>query len=315
MKEKGQNLKRFLAVAAVFLMGVVLLGGSALSAEKKIVLNKYPELKIGFTTTNFLKFLPISLENAKKMIDFASDQGFPWIELRDPSATLTLDECKQIAAYAESKKIEVSYALQMGLLDPTFWEIFSRGLANAAVFKGPGTIRTLAAGNEFGANPKKTAWTLSELYQAVKVANRAGNLARTAGLRYVAENSSEVIKGDGLSAFGLTEFFANVNSNVFWQFDTANFFAVSRVYTKPEEAQAFLEKHAVRMPYIHAKTSSKEHKALPYLEENELDFDVIFGAMAKNKSYYVAIELVPGNTFEETVANHKRSVEFLLKNY
>lgn len=35
MKEKGQNLKRFLAVAAVFLMGVVLLGGSALSAEKK----------------------------------------------------------------------------------------------------------------------------------------------------------------------------------------------------------------------------------------------------------------------------------------
>lgn len=310
-RKKARTILIISMVIATFIFSAPI----AFSAEKKIVLNKYPQLKIGFTTTNFLKFLPVSLDNAKKMIDLASEIGLAWIELRDPSATLTYEECKQIAAYAEGKKIEIGYALQVGLLDPTFGEIFSRGVANACVFKGPRTIRTLAAGGEFGANPKKTAWTLAELYKVVKIANKAGNLASTAGLRYVAENSFEVIRGDGLTSFGLTEFFANVNSNVYWQFDTANFFAVSRVYTPPETARAFLEKHAARMPYIHAKTSSPEHKALPYLTDNELDFGIIFDALVKNKSYYVAIELVPGTTYEETVANHKKSVEYLLKKY
>jgi len=314
MKKRSPTVRMIMATVIVLILTAVVLAGSAFSAQK-IVLKKYPDLKIGFTTTNFLKFLPVSVESTKKLIDFASDQGFPWIELRDPSATLTLNECQQIAAYAESKKIEVSYALQIGLLDSTFGEIFFRGLANAAVFKGPETIRTLAAGVEFGDNPKKTAWTLKELFRAVKVANFAGNQARAAGLKYVAENAFEAIKGDGLSSYGLTEFFANVNSNVFWQFDTANFFATSRVYTKPEDARAFLEKHAARMPYIHAKTSSKEHKPLPYLEDNELDFDIIFSALAKHKVSYVALELVPGNTVEETYANHKKSVEYLLKNF
>lgn len=314
MRTGRKSLKTILFISIV-IASFILTAGPLFSAEKQVVLNKYPQLKIGFTTTNFLKFLPVSLDNVKKMVDLASDMGFPWIELRDPSATLTYGECKQLAAYAENKKIEIGYALQVGLLDPTFWEIFSRGVANAKVFKGPRTIRTLAAGGEFGANPKKTAWNLDEFYKVVKRADKAGNMASTKGLRYVAENSFEVIKGDGLASFGLTEFFANANSNVYWQFDTANFFAVSRVYTPPEAARTFLEKHAKRMPYIHAKTSSPEHKALPYLTDNELDFGIIFEAMIKNKSYYVAIELVPGNTYEETVANHKKSVEYLLKKY
>ncbi|MGB9700277.1 MAG: sugar phosphate isomerase/epimerase family protein [Thermodesulfobacteriota bacterium] len=314
MSTRGNNLKTILLVVLV-IASFILSAGPVFSAEKKVVLNKYPQLKIGFTTTNFLKFLPVSLDNAKKMVDLAAEIGFPWIELRDPSATLTYEECKQLAAYAESKNIEIGYALQVGLLDPTFWEIFSRGVANAMVFKGPRTIRTLAAGGEFGANPKKTAWNLDEFSKVVKRANKAGNLASSHCLRYVAENSFEVIKGDGLASFGLTEFFANVNSNVYWQFDTANFFAVCRVYTPPEAARAFLEKQAKKMPYIHAKTSSPEHKALPYLADNELDFGIIFEEMVKNKSFYVAIELVPGNTYEETVANHKKSVEYLLGKY
>ncbi len=307
-------MKRSVIFTAVVVLAVAFLATSAF-AQQKMVLKKYPELKLGFTTTNFLKPLPVSLENKKKLLDLAGDLGCSWVEIRDPSASLTVDECKQLMAYAKSKNIEIGYALQVGLLDPTYWEIFTRGLPNAAVFEGPRTIRTLAAGPEFANDPKKKYWTLAELYKAILKANRAANAARTMGLKYVVENASEALKGDGMTGFGLSEFIANANSNMFLQCDTANFFAVSRVVTKPEEAKAFLEKYAGRMPYIHIKASSSEHKVLPVMDQNELDFDTVFSILTKNKVRYAAIELTQPDTFEACANNLKKSFEYLVKNY
>jgi len=307
-------MKKSLVLIAVGILVVVFLGTSAF-AQQKIVLKKYPDIKHGFTTTNFLKPLPVSLENKKKLLDLAGELGCSWVEIRDPSASLSVDECKQLMAYAKSKNIEIGYALQVGLLDPKFWEIFTRGLPNAVVFEGPRTIRTLAAGPEFANDPKKTVWNLTELFKAVQVANRAANMARAVGLKYVVENAFEALKGDGVTGFGLSEFFANVNSNMFLQCDTANFFATSRVVTKPEEAKAFMEKYASRMPYIHIKASSSEHKVLPVLAQNELDFDTVFTILTKNKIRYQAIELTQPDTFEACANNLKKSFEYLVNNY
>jgi sugar phosphate isomerase/epimerase len=303
------------AAIIILILSLVFLGSSTYSAEKKIVLTKYPDLKIGFTTVNFIKALPVTVQNMKTLVDYASDQGFTWIELRDPNAVLTLDECKQIANYARSKKIEVAYAMGVGLMDANFWEVFSRGLANAAVFDGPQTIRTAAPGNEFNIDPKKTAWTLNELHRLVAVANKAANQAKALGLKYATENAFEVVKGDGITSFGTTEFFANVNSNVGLQLDTGNFFCVARVWTKPEDARAFLEKYISKLAYIHLKTSSKDHKTQPVLAENELEFDIFFALMKKFKVPYVAFELAQVPTFQECSDNHKKSVEYLMKNY
>jgi sugar phosphate isomerase/epimerase len=307
-------MKKSLVFLAVGVLVVAFLAVSAF-AQQKMVLKKYPDIKLGFTTTNFLKPLPVSLENKKKLVDLASELGCSWVEIRDPSGALSPEQCKELMAYAKSKNLELGYALQVGLLDPAFWEIFSRGLANAPVFEGPRTIRTLAAGPEFDKDPKKTTWTLSELFKAVRIANRAANLARAAGLKYVVENSAHALKGDGITGFGLTEFAANVNSNQFFQCDVANFFAVSRVVPKPEEAKAFMEKYAGRMPYIHIKTSSPEHKVLPVLAANELDFDTVFALLTKNKIRYAAVELTQPDTFDECANNLKKSFDYLVKNY
>jgi len=307
-------MKKTMVVMAILVLIAAFLSGSALAAEK-IVLKKYPDLKVGFTTQNFLQPLPASLENAKKLIDWASGQGFAWIELRDPSAKLTLKECKDLAAYAKGKKLEVSYAAQVGILDSTFWEIFYRGVVNAAVFDGPKTFRTLIAGAEFIPDPKKTAWNLGELFKLVKKANAAANIAKSTGVQYVAENAGAALKGDGIKSFGTTEFFANVNSNMGWQMDTANFFAGIRVLPKPEEAQAFLEKFIGQLYYTHVKSSSKEHKSTDILEENELPFDTIFALLSKNKINYLAIELNQKPKLEDCQNNLMKSVEFLKKNY
>lgn len=307
-------MKKSLVFLAVGIFVVAFLSAGAF-AQQKMVLKNYPEIKLGFTTTNFLKPLPVSLENKKKLVDLASELGCSWVEIRDPSGALSPEQCKELMAYAKSKNLELGYALQVGLLDPAFWEIFSRGLANAPVFEGPRTIRTLAAGPEFDKDPKKTTWTLSELFKAVRIANRAANLARVAGLKYVVENSAHALKGDGITGFGLTEFAANVNSNQFFQCDVANFFAVSRVVPKPEEAKAFMEKYAGRMPYIHIKTSTPEHKVPPVLGPNELDFDTVFALLTKNKIRYAAVELTQPNTYEECAGNLQKSFEYLMKNY
>jgi sugar phosphate isomerase/epimerase len=314
MNKQGTVLKTVTALMTVILF-VACLSGSAYSGDKDWALKKYPTLKIGFTTQNFAKVFTISVENTKKLIDYAAEQGFPWIELRDPNAVLTLAECKQISDYARSRKVEIGYALGPGLQDDRFFEIFSRGLANAAVFDGPRTIRTGFAGEDFLNDEKKQAWTLRELARVVDIANQAANQAKAYGLTHVVENGRETVKGDGITSFGATEFFANVNQNVGLQPDSANFFTNCRVLTKPEDARAFLEKYAKKIQYIHLKTSSRDHKALPVLAESELDFDIVFSILAKNKIPYVAIELDQAGKIEDCYANMKKSVEYLMNNF
>jgi len=309
------NMKRMIWIV-VLLVFVTFLGTDGVAADK-IVLKKYPGFKIGLLNVNFMNQWPLGVESAKKVIDFAAENGFSWIELRDLTATLSLAQAKDLAAYAKKRGVEVGYAMAVGLLDPSFWEVFSRALANAAVFDGPRTIRTSGAGPEFANNPKKTHWTFDELQRAVKTANKAANMAKSFGLHHVVENAYEVIKGDGVSTFGAVELFGNTNRNFGLQFDTGNFFCgISRKWTKPEEAQAFFEKYVSRMGYMHLKTSSPEHKPQKALGDNELSFATIFDITAKaNPSAYVAMELDRAATLEEVIANHAKSVEYLRQNF
>ena len=302
-------MKRMSVIITLFLC-VALFAGSGFAADK-IVLKKYPDLKIGFLNVNFIKQWPLGVESAKKVIDFAKEQGYSWIEIRDPMATLTLAQSKELAVYAKQRDVEVAYAMNIGLLDPNFMEVFSRGLANAAVFDGPRTIRTAGPGLEFANDPKKTTWSYWELQKAIGIANQAGNMAKMFGLQYVVENGVEAIKGDA-SSYGTVELFAGFNSNVGFQLDTGNFFCVSRVWTKPADAQAFVEKYADRMGYMHLKTSSPEHKVQQVIADNELDFDIIFAIASKAKMPYVGFELDQPATLEQAIENHKKSVEYLM---
>ncbi len=310
-------MKRILWIAAL-LCSFTFLETNAMAADK-IVLKKYPDLKMGFLNVNFTKPWPLGVENVKKSIDFASAQGFRWIEVRDPFATLTLAECKDLAAYAEQKGVEVAYGMNVALLDSNFWEVFSRGLANAVLFKGPRTVRTAAPGLEFVANVKKTHWTFGEIQKVVETANQAANLARMMGLEYVVENGAAALKGDGATAFGMVELFGMANSNLGFQLDTGNFFIGSRVYPTPQEAQAFTEKYGSRMGYVHLKSATKDSKGQPVaravLADNVLDFDAIFAIAAKNKRPYIGFELDQPDTQDQAYENHKKSVEYLQQKF
>lgn len=306
-----------LKVIAILLVCFVFGGATGLSMPKKIVLNQYPTIKIGFTTGNFAKVMPLTVENEKKLIDFASQQGFSFIELRDPAAKFSLEEAKEIAAYAKKKNVEVVYAVMTGALDSNYQEVFARALANAQVFDGPPLIRTAAVGTEITSNPAKKYWTRKDFAGLVETLNQSGNTAKMFGLTLVVENGREGLQGDGVESFGTEQLFGEkgVNANVGFQLDTANFFCVSRVVTPVDEAKQFFEKNVSRIGYTHLKTS-KEHVPQKVLGENELPFGVYFKELAKQGKVYVAIELDTNVAqLDEAYANHIQCVNYLTGKY
>ena len=62
------------------------------------VSDRYPGVKLGFSTQNFLASMPVGAENLKEIIDYASGEGYAFIELRDPGAGLTVKDCQELAA-------------------------------------------------------------------------------------------------------------------------------------------------------------------------------------------------------------------------
>ncbi len=305
-----------LTIALAGAMVIMLFVFTVKANESRMAFRKYPKMKLGFSTVTFLTTMEHNVDSAKKLIDYASDNGYLWIELRDSEVTLTLDECKELAAYAKARNVEVGYAMQINLFNADFWSKVHKAIKNAQVFaqafpEGPKTFRTLAGLTEFLDDKEKIGWNAEEFKRLVLYANAASQLAEDHGLFMCFENALEVLKGNGKNLFGIKEFFRAVNDNVYFQFDTANFFSAAKVWTKPEDALCFIKDNIYRMKYIHLKTSTAEHKTGKALSDNELDFEVIFDLLAANDVHYVAIELSPAKTAEECFKNLEKSIRYL----
>ena len=309
------NKKIFVSLAIVVLCGALIATDIDAAPKAKIVLKKYPDFKIGILANNFIKPLPLTKDNMKKVMEWTSENGFAWMEIRDPRADLTYAECKELARYAVSKKIEIIYALNIGFLDPQFNEVFYRGCANAALFPGPKVIRTSAPGPEFNADPKKSTWTAEEFDKLMGVANNAANVAKLLGLELVLEHAFEAMQGDGVSSFGMVEIQTKGNTNIGSQYDTANFFAVSRAPVSPEAAKGYFERFAKKTYYVHIKTCGKDNVVTDSITDHVLDLGVIFDILAKAKVNYLGIEIPQQAKFDDVQANLRKSAAYLKSKY
>jgi len=309
------NKKIFVSLVIVVLCGALIVTDIDAAPKAKIVLKKYPDFKIGILANNFIKPLPLTKDNMKKVMDWTSENGFAWMEIRDPRADLTYAECKELARYAVSKKIEIIYALNIGFLDPQFNEAFYRGCANAALFPGPKVIRTSAPGPEFNADPKKSTWTAEEFDKLLGVANNAANVAKLLGLELVVEHAFEAMQGDGVSSFGMVEIQTKGNTNIGSQYDTANFFAVSRAPVSPEAAKGYFERFAKKTYYVHIKTCGKDNVVTNSITDHVLDLGVIFDILAKAKVNYLGIEIPQQAKFEDVQENLRKSAAYLKSKY
>lgn len=281
--------------------------------RRSLVFKDYPRLKPGISTFNFLKSIPFDIRGLTEIIEYASETGFQYVEVRDFQADLTIGQCKELASVAEKNKIDLIYVFNKNPLDSGFSEVFERALANVTVLPGPGILRALVSRTEFDADKLKKGWNSEELARLVNIADHCAHIASERNIRFVVENNNESFFGDGLTYFGLADFFEQSDYTGL-QMDIANPFCnSSRVKNDPEKVFSFLSGMGDRWIETHLKTV-KNGEPQPVLTDNPLKIEKIVELMGKMNVIYVTVELVSAEQKEECFNNHELSIKFLKDN-
>jgi len=278
--------------------------------KDKLTLVEYPNLKVGFSTQDFQNAVPVDVENLTEIIEYASREGYHFIELRDELALLTIKECNLLADVARNNKIDVIYEIHKNLLDSDYEEVFERGLLNTLLFPGPGILRTLISKSEFDVDVNKKGWTKNELDKLTKVAEHSASVAKNKNIQFIVENFNEAFFGDGLTYYGLTDFFANTSLTGL-QFDISNPFRnTSRQKANPKKVAQYLSTLGNRWVTTHLKTALGGEMQ-PILTDNPLSIEEVITLMGSQNVLYVTLELAGVIDKQQCYDNHATSIQYL----
>jgi sugar phosphate isomerase/epimerase len=287
----------------------ILLLASCRQQAHRLAFAKYPDLRIGFSTQNFQKALPFNVANLSDLIDYASTEGYQFIELRDNFATLRPEECIQLANHARSKKIDVIYEIQVNPLDTAFLKAFDRGLANTLLFPGPGILRSLISQSEFNTDSTKKGWSKDELNRLAHLLDSCAAVAKAKNVQLIVENMNEPFFGDS-PIYGLSDLFT-ATTIVGLQFDIGNAFRnSSRKKADPTQVGQWLTALGPRWVTSHLKTL--QHGASqPFLTDNPMPVEEVVRLMGQQNVKYATIELLPVTDKQACYENHAKSIRFL----
>lgn len=304
----NQNHTSFFLV--VFLIAFV--SCNTQPVKKSMIFKDFPNLKMGFSTQNFQKAMPNNIENLTEIIEYASKEGYQFIELRDELAKLSTVECNALAEVAKKNKVDVIYEIHKNPLDSGYFEVFEKGLANTLLFPGPGILRTVVSKSEFDADANKKGWTKNELEQLAKISDSCASIAKAKNVQFIVENFNEAFFGDGLTYFGLTDLFAKT-SGTGLQLDMSNMFRKpSREMTDPEKVVQYLSTMGNRWVTTHLKTVLVMGGDMqPKLTDNPLTVEKIVALMGQQNVIYAALELTSVEDKQQCFNNHAASIQFL----
>ncbi len=300
------------AIRVIFFVSVSIVISSCNTdiGRKSMVVKKYPNLKIGFSTQNFQKAMPVNVESLTEIIGYASKEGYQFIEIRDDLAKLSSSDCRILADVSKRNKIDVIYEIHKNLLDSDYFVVFEKGLANTLLFPGPGILRTLLSKSEFDADSLKKGWTKEELVQLTKLADSCSMIAKRKNVQFIVENLNEAFFGNDSTYYGLNDFFKNTSTTGL-QLDISNpFRKSSREKADPEKVKEYLVSLGNRWVTTHLKTN-KEGDPQPILTENPLSIEDVVELMGKQNVLYVTIELAPVESKQQCYDNHIKSISFL----
>lgn len=280
--------------------------------KKRLAYKEFPDLKIGFSTQNFQKAMPLNIESLTELIGYASREGYQFIEIRDDLAKLSAEECKAIADEATKNNIDVIYEIHKNLLDTGYFRVFDRGLANTVLFPGPGILRTLLSKTEFDADAGKKGWTKEELIRITKISDSCAIIAKAKNIRFIVENFNESFFGDDSSYFGLADFFANTTITGL-QLDLGNpYRSAARVKADPLKVEQYLSSMGNRWVTTHLKTVlSVGGEMQPFLTDNPMSVEKAVDLMGKQDVLYGALELAAVADKQQCFDNHAKSIQFL----
>jgi len=267
-------------------------------------------LKIGFSTQDFQKAMPVDVPSLTEIIEYASGKGYQFIMLRDELAKLTADDCKILAGVAKKNRIDVIYEIHKNPLDTGYFEVFEKGLANTLLLPGPGIIRTLVSKSEFESDSSRKGWSKDELAELTRISEESASRAKARNVQFIVENFNEAFFGDGPSYYGLDDFFANTALTGL-QFDISNPFRnTSRKKAEPEKVMNYLASLGKRWVTTHLKTAVAGEMQ-PVLTENPISVEDVVSLMARKNIPYVTLELAGVTDKKQCYENHEISIKFM----
>ena len=330
---------RTLPLYPVFTVFILLLASCRQQAHR-LSFKKYPDLQIGFSTQNFQKALPVNVASLTDLIDYASAEGYQFIELRDNFAALRPEECILLANHAKSKNIDVIYEVQVNPLDTVFLKVFDRALANTLLFPGPGILRSLVSQSEFDADSAKKGWSKDEMNRLAQRLDSCAAVAKAKKVQLIVENMNEPFFGDSAATapparfahtttiappattiapasatapspiYGLDNLFASTTF-VGLQFDIGNAFRnSSRRKADPAQVGQWLPKLGPRWVTSHLKTL-QQGASQPFLTDNPMPVEEVVRLMGQQHVIYATIELLPVTDKQACYDNHAKSIQFL----
>jgi|GEM_PF-1279832 len=276
-------------------------------------------MRLGFTTSIFAKPLASGEVNIGGLVDFAEEQGFAAVELRDDDADYEPSKVADFVKDSRAKDIDVTYAIRNDMFEPEGRDIFENGLQRAALC-GDGAILRLLAAQSALAPPGKKGYTQDEVKRIARIAAEYAKIADAKGVFLAIEHAREPLYGDGATYFGLDDIFkalaaeGDVPTNLGITFDPANavYKTLCKAPTTPDRVIEFLEAHNQYIALVHYKTTVNG-ATTPVLTDADIENESLFSHLAKVYDGIVCLEIPGAPGLSECHKNIDDSLNYLRK--
>ena len=276
-------------------------------------------MRLGFTTSIFTRPLAAGEVNLGGLVDFAEEQGFTAMELRDEEASYGLDVVGDFVKDTGAKSIEVTYAIKNDMFEQGDEEHFRRGLERAALCGDGAVMRILASQSALAAAGKK-GYTRDEVEKIARVAASYCDIAEEKGIFLAIEHAREPLFGDGSTYFGLADILETLEAsdgipaNLGVTFDPANavFTALCKAPTTSDEVLEFLDTKNQFIALVHYKTT-RNGELTPVITDADVENEALFAKLAKVYDGIVCVEIPGAGDLAECHRNIDASLDYIRK--
>ncbi len=256
----------------------------------------------GLTTAVLLPFFNDLLEDTLKAIEWAKENGFSWVEVRDKNVEFNRSDVEKIRNLAHKLGIRIHYAWDSNdMLKPGNDAVFKKAIQNAAVFGYDTVARLTFANSVFLENPKATGFTERQADLICEKIIQYNRVAKAAGVIPCYENAWESLY-DVRSEKGVEHFLSRLGF-MKMTFDMGNALnkSAGAIYCSPKEAEDFYEKYKSKAPYIHFKTTIDGVMQPKMVIDADVNFEKYFGMMPDDA--WLCVEIPASETEAQTKEN------------
>jgi len=274
-------------------------------------------MRLGLTTNIFSEALGAGEVNLGGIVDFADEEGFSAIEVRDDEASLEMAELEGFVKDAAARGIEISYAVKNDMLQRGDRALIERGIERAAAC-GEGTVLRFLASPSALAGEGRKGYTAEEVSLVAERARAYAAAAAEKDVSMALENAREPLYGDEETFCGLHDIFVEIEHSggvpggLGITFDPANavFLGFCKNPATPAQVLEFLSTHSQYIAMVHFKTT-RAGKPTPVIGEADINNEALFENLARVYNGVVCVEIPPAGDLLECRRNIEASLDYL----